>query len=122
MGSWFSFRMLPASCLTFQNTPDDQYFVCCGDAVFPYSPRAGNGGNGYAALLIAENSILTNLYCAGTIVDADGNAVTIIGTDGTVYVQGTREFTITVDSYDNTVDTSAASAVDSWSDFAVAKP
>lgn len=99
-------------------------------AVINDESNAGNGGSGYAALHIDEtstwvvtgNSILTNLYCAGTIVDADGNTVTIIGTDGTVYVQGTSEFTITVDSYDNTVNTSAASTVDSWSDFAVAKP
>lgn len=99
-------------------------------AVINDETNAGNGGSGYAALHIDEgstwivtgNSTLTNLHCAGTIADAQGNAVTIIGTDGTVYVQGTSAFTVTVDSFDSTVDASAASAVDSWSDFAVAKP
>jgi len=99
-------------------------------AVVNDETNAGNGGNGYAALHIDESSTwivtgdstLTNLHCAGTIVDADGNTVTITGTDGTVYVQGNSQYTITVDSYDNTVETSNASAVDSWNDFAVVKP
>lgn len=99
-------------------------------AVINDETNAGNGGDGYAALNIDENSTwivtgnstLTNLNCAGTVVDADGNTVTIIGIDGIVYVQGDSQHTITVDSYGNTVDTTGASTVDNWSDFAVAKP
>lgn len=99
-------------------------------AVINDETHAGNGGNGYAALhmdasstwIVTGDSTLTQLHCAGTIADAEGNAVTVMGTDGTVYVQGTSRYTVTVDSYDNTVDTSAASDVDSWSDFAVTKP
>lgn len=65
---------------------------------------------------------MTRIHCAGTIADAQGNPVTILGNDGTVYVQGTSPYTITVTSYDDTADTSGASAVDHWSDFAVTKP
>ncbi|SDB38158.1 hypothetical protein SAMN02910298_01863 [Pseudobutyrivibrio sp. YE44] len=68
---------------------------------------AGNGGDGYANLTISSdskwivtgNSILSSLTNNGTIVDAQGNTVTIVGTDGTVYVQGTSSYTITVGSY-----------------------
>lgn len=99
-------------------------------AVLQDESNAGDGGEGYAALYIDKNSTwtvtgnstLSTLHCAGKIVDADGNAVTITGTDGTVYVKGDSSYTITVDSYDNTVDTSAASSVDNWSDFAVERP
>lgn len=99
-------------------------------AVINDESNAGRGGNGYAALYIDESgtwivtgdSTISDLYCAGTIADTDGNTVTIVGTDGTVYVQGNSRYTVTVDSYDNAVDASAASAADNWSDFAVAKP
>ena len=68
---------------------------------------AGNGGDGYANLtidstskwVVTGDSVLTSLTNHGTIVDADGNTVTIVGTDGTVYVEGTSSYTITVSSY-----------------------
>lgn len=99
-------------------------------AVINDETNAGNGGSGYAALFIDEdstwivtgNSTLANLHCAGSIVDAEGNTVTIMGTDGTVYVKGRSQYTVTVNSYDSNVNTSAASSVDSWNDFAVTKP
>ena len=37
-----------------------------------------------------------------------GNAVTIVGVDGTVYVKGTSSITITVNSYSDKVDLSGA--------------
>ncbi len=43
------------------------------------------------------------------------------GTDGTVYVQGTSDVTVTVGSYSTNVDTSGAATADSWSDYAVDK-
>ncbi len=99
-------------------------------AVINDETNAGNGGDGYATLYIDESSnwivtgdsTLTNLHCAETILDAEGNTVTIVGTDGNIYVQGNSQYTITVDSYDNTVNTSNAHIVESWSDFSVAKP
>ena len=80
---------------------------------------AGNGGNGYCNVYISSdsvwtvtgNSTVTNLYNEGTICDAAGNTVSIVGTDGTVYVQGTSEYTVTVSSYSATADfTGMASA------------
>ena len=91
---------------------------------------AGSGGDGYCNVYISSDSswtvtgdsTITNLYNVGTIKDADGNTVTIKGTDGTVYVNGTSAYTITVGSYSTSVDLSGASGTDSWSSYAVEKP
>lgn len=40
---------------------------------------------------------------------------------GTVYVQGSGDATVTVESYSTDVDTSGAAAADSWSEYAVEK-
>ncbi len=98
-------------------------------AVLDDESNAGNGGDGYAALyldsaskwVVTGDSTVTSLYSAGTIVDASGNTVSVIGTDGTVYVQGASQYTITVTSYSTSVDTSAAATADSWSDYEVEK-
>ena len=98
-------------------------------AVLDDESNAGNGGDGYAALyldstskwVVTGDSTVTNLYNAGTIVDASGNTVSVVGTDGTVYVQGTSQYTVTVTSYSTSVDTSAAATADSWSDYEVEK-
>lgn len=55
------------------------------------------------------------------IVDENGQSVTVKGTDGTVYVQGTSDVTVTVGSYSTNVDTSGAAVADSWDDYAVDK-
>ncbi|MCD7884858.1 MAG: hypothetical protein LUI87_14315 [Lachnospiraceae bacterium] len=91
---------------------------------------AGNGGSGYCNVIISEDSTwvvtgdstVTALSCAGTITDTDGNTVTVQGTDGTVYVEGTSAYTITVESYSDTADTSGASSTDSFDDYAVERP
>ena len=91
---------------------------------------AGDGGSGYASLYIEEGSSwvvtgdseLTNLYCAGTITDEDGNSVTIKGSDGTVYAEGTSQYTITVDQYEKTADMSGCSQATQWSDYETEKP
>lgn len=70
--------------------------------------NAGNGGDGYANLTIDSSSAwivdgdstLSTLTCKGTITDADGNTVSVKGTDGTTYVEGTSDYTITVSSYE----------------------
>ncbi|MFR8969197.1 MAG: hypothetical protein ACLVHY_00465 [Gemmiger sp.] len=54
-------------------------------------------------------------------VDENGQSVTVKGTDGTVYVQGTSDVTVTVGSYSTNVDTSGAAVADSWDDYAVDK-
>jgi len=92
--------------------------------------NAGEGGDGYASLYLSEDSswivtgdsALTNLYKAGTIADASGEAVTIVGTDGTVYAQGTSAYTITVETYEESADLSGASAVTPWSEFETERP
>lgn len=54
-------------------------------------------------------------------VDENGQSVTVKGTDGTVYMQGTSDVTVTVGSYSTNVDTSGAAVADSWDDYAVDK-
>ena len=98
-------------------------------AVLDDETNAGSGGSGYANVyidsgsswVVTADSTVTNLYSAGVITDASGKAVTIRGTDGTVYVQGSSDVTVTVASYSTSVDTSGAAEVESWQDYAVAK-
>lgn len=114
--SQLDFYMTEGSTLTGAVTNDETY--------------AGEGGDGYCNLyldkdstwIVTGDSTLTALSNAGTIKDADGNTVTIKGTDGTVYVQGTSKYTVTVGSYDTKGDVSGASAVSSWSDYEVEEP
>jgi hypothetical protein len=66
---------------------------------------------------------VTNLYNEGTIVDADGKTVTIVGSDGTSYVKGTGKYTITVTgTYSTDADLSGALTAPSWSDYEVSAP
>ena len=114
--SQLDFYMTDGSTLTGAVTDDETY--------------AGNGGDGYCNLYIGDgctwtvtgDSTLSELHSSGTIVDENGNTVTIKGTDGTVYVEGLSEYTITVNSYKTTADTSGASATTSWSDYEVERP
>ena len=71
---------------------------------------------------VTGDSVLTNLYNAGTIADDAGKAVTIQTADGKVLVEGTSEYTVTVESYSDSADLSGASAATSFSDYAVEKP
>ena len=99
-------------------------------AIYDDEENAGNGGNGYCNVYIDDDSTwivtgdsqVTELYQAGTIVDADGNTVTIQSEDGEVYVQGTSSYTITVISYYQEVDLSDAGTATEWSSYEVAKP
>ncbi|MCD7738210.1 MAG: hypothetical protein LUH58_04110 [Lachnospiraceae bacterium] len=99
-------------------------------AVINDETHAGNGGDGYCSLylsadspwVVTGDSIVTNLYTEGTITDEAGNSVTIVGTDGTVYVQGTGSYTITVETYSTTADFSGASQAASWTDYEAEKP
>lgn len=89
--------------------------------------NAGNGGDGYCNVVIDKDStwtvtgdsIITSLSNAGTITDADGKTVSIVGTDGTTYVEGDSDYTITVGSYQDSADTSASTTVDDWSSYEV---
>ena len=91
---------------------------------------AGNGGVGYCNLYISEDSawtvigdsMVSALQCDGTITDTEGNLVTVQGTDGTVYVEGSSEYTVTVGSYQNSADLTGASSATAWSAFETVKP
>ena len=114
--SQLDFYMTDGSTLTGAVTDDES--------------NAGNGGDGYCNLYIGEDSTwtvtgdstLTSLSNSGTIVDDKGNTVTIKGTDGTVYVEGESDYTITVNSYSDKADLSGASSTTQWSDYEVEKP
>lgn len=92
--------------------------------------NAGNGGDGYCNVVIDKDStwtvtgdsIITSLSNAGTITDADSKTVSIVGTDGTTYVEGDSDYTITVGSYQDSADTSASTTVDDWSNYEIERP
>ena len=114
--SQLDFYMTGGSILTGAVTDDETY--------------AGEGGDGYCNLYIEKgsewivtgDSTLSKLSCAGTIKDADGNTVTVKGSDGTVYVQGTGKYAITVESYDTDGDVSGASDTSDWSSYEAERP
>ncbi|MDO5422161.1 MAG: hypothetical protein Q4F41_00360 [Eubacteriales bacterium] len=98
-------------------------------AVLDDETNAGEGGDGYCSVYLDEDSTwvvtgdstVTNLYNAGTITDEAGNVVTILGADGTVYVEGTSDYTITVGTYSDTADVSGAAVQSAWEDYEVEK-
>lgn len=91
---------------------------------------AGEGGQGYCNLYLAEGSVwtvtgdstLSALSSQGTIVDETGKTVTVKGSDGTVYVEGDSSYTVTVDSYGDSVDLSGESEATQWDAWQVEKP
>lgn len=99
-------------------------------AVVDDESYAGEGGEGYCNVYISADSTWTvtgdstvsSLENEGTIVDSNGKTVTIQGTDGTVYVQGDSEYTITTGSYSDTADMSGATAIQDQSVYTVEKP
>lgn len=110
------FYMTEGSSLTGAVVKDDTY--------------AGDGGEGYCNMYIANgcvwtvtgDSTLSSLSCEGDIVDESGKSVSIVGSDGTVYVEGDSEYTITVDSYSDSADISGATTVNDWQEYATEKP
>lgn len=90
-----------------------------------------NGGDGRTAVyvdassrwIVTKDSTVTDLYNAGTIVDAAGKTVSIVGANGTVYVQGESDYSVTVNgTYRTTADFSKALTADSWDTYAVSRP
>ncbi len=101
-------------------------------AILDDESNAGDGGNGYANVAIDKtsiwvvtgNSTVTNLYNSGKIVDANGKTVTVQGEDGTVYVEGDSEYTVTVTgTYGEYADcTTEAGTLTSWTEYSVDRP
>ncbi len=91
---------------------------------------AGNGGSGEAKLyidssskwVVTADSTLTALYNEGQVVDSNGKTVTIKSTDGTVYVQGDSDLTVTVSEYSTSADFSGAYTAQSFSSYEVSNP
>ncbi len=114
--STLDFYMTNGSTLTGSFVDDETY--------------AGNGGDGYCNVYLSDDSTwvvtadseIDDLYNAGTIVDENGDTVSIVGTDGTVYVEGTSSYTITVASYSTDDKSSDALQTPSYDDYAVEKP
>lgn len=114
--SELDFYMKDGSTLTGSFVDDETY--------------AGDGGAGYCNVYVSKDSkwvvtgdsTVTSLYSEGTIVDEDGKTVTIVGEDGTKYVTGDSQYTITVEKYDTSADFTNASKISSWSDYETAKP
>lgn len=98
-------------------------------AVVDDESYAGEGGEGYCNVYVSADSTWTvtgdstvsSLENEGTIVDSNGKTVTIQGTDGTVYVQGDSEYTITTGSYSDIADMSGATAIQDQSVYTVEK-
>ncbi|MDO4803700.1 MAG: hypothetical protein Q4A32_02650 [Lachnospiraceae bacterium] len=90
---------------------------------------AGEGGDGYCNVYVGKDStwVVTDdssvdaLYAAGSIKDENGKTVTIKGEDGTVYVEGDSEYTVTVSSYQTEDKSGDALEVPSYSDYEVEK-
>lgn len=88
---------------------------------------AGNGGDGVCNLYVSKDSrwvvtgdsALTTLESEGAVVDADGKTVSIVGTDGTVYVQGDSPYKVTVSGYSPACDLTGAGTVSNWSEHEV---
>ena len=88
---------------------------------------AGEGGNGYCVVHVSEgstwtvtaDSTVTALYCAGNLVDAQGNGVRVVSIEGEVLREGTSDVTVTADYYEDACDLSGQGTVGQWSDYAV---
>lgn len=96
-------------------------------AVVQDESYAGAGGDGSCALYIDESSswlvtgdsVLSELHCTGSIVDVYGNAVSVVTADGEVLAAGESGYTVTVERYENSCDSSAAGEISQWEDYAV---
>lgn len=96
-------------------------------AIIDNESWAGDSGSGYARVVIDStsswivtgNSEVTYLECAGTITDAAGNIVTIAGTDGTVFVQGNSDYSVTVSSFTTDVNLEHAGTIDAFEEHNV---
>lgn len=110
------FYMTDNSSLTGAFTDDETFADKGGDGYCNVTIDAGS------TWIVTGNSTISALSSEGTIIDEDGNSVTIQGSDGTVYEDGESEYTITVDSYQTTADTSGASVSANWSDYETERP
>ena len=67
-----------------------------------------------SAWVVTGDSTVSVLECAGSVTDEAGNAVSIVGSDGTEYVSGSSQYTVTVGSFTTAADISGAGSIDSF--------
>lgn len=99
-------------------------------AVVNDKSNAGKDREGYCNLYIEEgstwvvtgDSALNRLSCSGRIEDDEGQTVTVRGRDGTVYVQGSGKYTVTVLSHEAAANLSGASEMTRWTDHQAELP
>ena len=88
---------------------------------------AGTGGNGYADLymddsskwIVTESSCLRCLSCEGSIIDENGQSVSIVSQDGTILRRGESNYTITVDEFNTSANLSGATELTAFEDAQV---
>ena len=64
--------------------------------------------------VVTADSRIRSLQCTGAVTDAQGQNATILGSDGTVYLQGAGSVTVTVDTYGDGCDLSGAGESTGW--------
>lgn len=67
--------------------------------------------------VVTADSRIRSLQCTGAVTDAQGRSATILGSDGTVYVQGEGSVTVTVDTYGDGCDLSGAGESTGWAAY-----
>ena len=67
--------------------------------------------------VVTADTRLRSLQCTGEVMDAQGQSVTIQGSDGTVYLQGEGSLTVTVDAYGDGCDLSGAGESTEWAAY-----
>lgn len=109
---------------------DSEFFLrCTGNHNERGWGQEGNNGSDCSFTAISQEmegdviwDSISSLYSQGQILDENGNSVSIVGSDGTIYVEGDSSYTVTVDSYENTVDLTEAAESASWDDDQVEQP
>ena len=98
---------------------DLDFYLCEGSSFTGSVGSDADAASGACSLYIDESSVwtvtgdsaLASLSCAGTIVDGEGRSVRVVGTDGTLYLQGESAYTVTVDRYQKLCDMSGAGRI-----------
>lgn len=114
--STLDFYMTEGSSLTGAVCRDDTY------------ASGGSGGSCNVVIdedsewIVTGDSEITGLAVSGRISDMSGRTVTVKGTDGTVYVEGDSDYTITAETYSTDADLSGAASGDVWEQHAANLP
>ena len=67
--------------------------------------------------VVTADSRVRSLQCTGAVTDVQGLSATILGSDGTAYLQGEGSVTVTVDTYGDGCDLSGAGESNEWAAY-----